>query len=119
MLLGSLDDATLAARAARGDDAAFAELARRYRGLISQTIRRPVPGLSYEDRRQEALLGLFLACRQHAQQTRWRFGAMATMAVRHRVTEARKVAMRRKHRLLTDALGIDHRRGDDVPTIAE
>lgn len=115
----SLPDATLVARAATGDGDAFAELARRYAGLIRQTIRDRPFGLMHEDLRQEALIGLFEACRAY-DPTRHRFGAVATVQVRHRVCEARKCAGRRKHRLLSEALRIDYRPGDDDrPTLAD
>src|SRR3954447_13549059 len=116
----SLDDPTLAARAANGDSDAYAELARRYAGLIRQATRHPAYGLTREELRQEALLGLFEACRAYEPGGRHRFGGVATVRVRHRVTEARKIAGRLKHRLLTEALGIDHpARGQQARSFSE
>ena len=116
----SLTDATLAARACKGDSDAFAELARRYSGLIRQSIRHPAFGLTHEELRQEALIGLFEACRAYDPAMSHRFGGVATVRVRHHVTEARKRAGRRKHRLLGEALGIDNPvRGEEGRTFAE
>lgn len=56
-------DGALAGRAARGDSVAFAELARRYDDLIGYGTRMPAWGHDREDERQEALIGLFEACR--------------------------------------------------------
>ncbi len=64
MSLGSVRDEFLAARASRGDGAAFAELARRYRPLIVSASKIRAAGLEFEDLRQEALIGLFVACRK-------------------------------------------------------
>ena len=58
MSLVTVTDAFLAARAAEGDEAAFAELARRYRPLIVSVAVGPPPGLEFEDLRQEALIAL-------------------------------------------------------------
>jgi hypothetical protein len=66
MSLERVRDEFLAARASRGDGAAFGELARRYRPLIVSAAAYPPPGLEFEDLRQEALLGLFEACRRKA-----------------------------------------------------
>ena len=104
--LRSLGDSTLAARAVGGDGEAFAELERRYRGLIWQTVRRPAFGLSFEDQRQEALIGLFVACRAH-DPVHGRFGGMATVCVRRHVMQARRRAKLHRHRVLTEALGLD------------
>jgi hypothetical protein len=65
MSLCAVTDAFLAVRAAAGDEAAFAELARRYRPLICSVTQRPPLGAEIEDLRQEALIGLFEACRAH------------------------------------------------------
>jgi RNA polymerase sporulation-specific sigma factor len=103
------DDA-LALRAGAGDEWAFGELADRYRGLIGLVSRRPPSGLSRDDLRQEALIGLFEACRAH-DPGKGAFAQMAGACVRHRVWRARRHARRAKHRVLTDALGLDHRDG--------
>ena len=58
MSLGTISDDFLAARAAGGDEAAFAELARRYRPLIGYDSVGPPAGIDVEDLRQAALLGL-------------------------------------------------------------
>jgi DNA-directed RNA polymerase specialized sigma subunit len=61
MSLDAVTDAYLAARAANGDSAAFAELARRYRPLIVHVTRVRPAGLELDDARQVALVGLFQA----------------------------------------------------------
>jgi hypothetical protein len=123
----SLDDATLAAHARKGDGSAFAELARRYRRLIRQTIGRGRPAwLDANDERQEALVGLFYACRAHDPAV-GTFGALATVCVRRAVWKARLKARAPRHDILTDALGLDvpirirhrdDRRGGELRTLA-
>jgi RNA polymerase sigma-H factor len=103
-------DEVLAQRAGAGDERAFGELARRYRGLIVYVTRRAPSGLSRDDLRQEALIGLFEACRAH-DPSKGAFAQMAGACVRHRVWRAQLHARRAKHRVLTDALGLDHRDG--------
>jgi RNA polymerase sigma factor (sigma-70 family) len=112
MNVGGLSEDTLARRSAHGDDRAFAELARRYRGLIMAVTRWPGRGVTREDLRQEALIGLFQACRAH-DPSKGSFGKLAGACVRNRVWRAQAHAARAKHRVLTDALGLDHRNGVD------
>jgi hypothetical protein len=54
-------DAVLAGRAARGDGAAFEELARRYEDLLGFYTHMHAWAHEREDERQEALIGLFEA----------------------------------------------------------
>jgi RNA polymerase sigma factor (sigma-70 family) len=115
----TLTDGTLAARARDGDGEAFAELARRYRGLIGHVTRQPAFGLEHDDQQQEALLGLFEACRAY-DPAKGRFGAIATVCLRRRVWNARLTARARKHRILTEAVGLDRPIGDHTTaTIAD
>src|SRR5688572_8354942 len=116
----SLVDSALAARGVTGDGVAFGELAPRYDGLIRQTTRGFASGLTSEDQRQEALIGLFLACRAH-DPGKGHFGGLATVCVRRRVWAARLKARSRRQRILTDALALDHHDGADETalTLAE
>ena len=82
-------DGMLAGRAARGDGAAFAELARRYDDLIAFYARGHARGHDRDDERQEALIGLLEACRVF-DPSRGSFGAIATVRVRSRVWNARE-----------------------------
>jgi DNA-directed RNA polymerase specialized sigma subunit len=82
-------DGVLAGQAARGDGVAFAELARRYGDLIGYCTHMPAWGHDREDERQEALIGLFEACRVF-DPARGTFGAIATVRVRSRVRNARE-----------------------------
>ena len=59
-------------------------------------------------------MGLFEACRAYDPR-KGRFGAIATTCVRRRVWRARLAAQARKHRILTEAYGLDHRRSGDDP----
>jgi hypothetical protein len=108
MSLCTVTDAFLAARAAAGDEAAFAELARRYRPLLGRVTTGPPAGVEVEDLRQEALIGLFDTCRLH-DPAKGPFAALAKRNVRWRVSRARARARTVKHRLLTHAA----RDGDD------
>src|SRR4051794_15177488 len=115
-----MGDGALAVHARRGDGAAFAELARRYRALILATVREPRFGLSRDDQRQEALIGLYQACREYDPR-RGAFRAFAKVAVRRQVLQAFQAAGAGKHRLLSQALRFEH--GDlhdaDAPPLAE
>src|SRR3954466_2922158 len=102
MTLITISDNFLAARAAAGDDAAFAELARRFRPLIGKTTILPPAGVDVEDLRQEALLGLFETCQRHDPR-RGAFASLARCNVRQRGIAASKRARTVKHRLLTEA----------------
>jgi RNA polymerase sigma factor (sigma-70 family) len=119
--LRSATDAALAARASRGDGEAFAQLAGRYRGLIAYVTRWPPRGMTREDLRQEALIGLFEACRAHDPERG--FDKLAGRCVRNRVWTAIRDAGAHKQRVLSDALGLDQRAGAEgdreEPTIAE
>jgi transposase-like protein/DNA-directed RNA polymerase specialized sigma24 family protein len=107
MSLVDVRDEFLAARASRGDGAAFAELARRYDRLLCAASTYPPPGLEFEDLRQEALIGLFEACRRKASApTGPGFAGFAWFArhyVRWRVIKARVRARTRKHYVLSRA----------------
>jgi|tagenome__1003787_1003787.scaffolds.fasta_scaffold20983815_9 transposase-like protein len=102
MKLESVSDGYLAVRAAKGDGKAFAELARRYRRLLEAAIARVPEGCDREDARQEALIGLYVACR--ATDGRRPFAGIARLNVRWRVACANQYAARRKHRVLTHAV---------------
>jgi transposase-like protein len=97
-----VSDGYLARRAAKGDGAAFAELARRYRPLLDAAIARVPEGHDREDARQEALLGLFVACR--ATDGQRPFAGIAKLNVRWRIAAANRDAATRKHRVLTHAV---------------
>jgi len=103
MSLCTISDAFLATRAAKGDDAAFAELARRYRPLIGYYRMGPPTGVDVEDLRQAALLALLHTCQRH-DPAKGPFRALAKRNVRSRVSAARRQACTRKHRLLSDAM---------------
>jgi DNA-directed RNA polymerase specialized sigma24 family protein len=105
MSLVDVRDEFLAARAAKGDGKAFAELAHRYRRVIGITIRSTGFGGIWEDERQEALIGLYLACRAY-RPTRGRFGPFAAVCIRHRVWNLRAHARRPSQRALTNAVAL-------------
>ncbi len=104
MTLAVGSDEVLAQRAGAGDERAFGELARRYRGLIVFVTRRAPSGLSRDDLRQEALIGLFEACHAH-DPSKCAFAQMAGACVRHRVWRAQLHARRAKHRVLDGRVG--------------
>jgi len=102
MTLDTVTDAFLARRAGAGDEAAFAELARRYRPLIGHLSSGPPSGVDVEDLRQEGLLGLLESCRLY-DPMKGPFAALARRNVRWRVGSARRNACAGKHRVLSDA----------------
>jgi hypothetical protein len=115
MSLHTVSDGYLALHARHGAEAAFSELARRYRPLIlSATVWRTA-GLEAEDARQEALLGLYEACLAH-DPLRGRFEGLVRLRVRSRARNARIAALTGKQRLLTDAL---HDADEPVRRLAE
>jgi transposase-like protein/DNA-directed RNA polymerase specialized sigma24 family protein len=107
MSLERVHDGFLAGRASRGDGAAFEELARRYHPLLCAASMCPPPGLDVDDLRQEALLGLFEACRRKARVPAGPglagFAWFAGRYVRWRVARAREHAWTRKHYVLSRA----------------
>jgi transposase-like protein len=102
MSLHAVSDLFLSERVAAGDGSAFDELARRYRPLI-RNAGREAPGLEREDARQEALIGLYVACVKH-DPTRGHFPRFAQVCVRTHVNLARVAASARKHLVLTEAV---------------
>jgi hypothetical protein len=122
MSLHKVLEGALARRVAAGDEIAFNELACRYRGLIGLMTRAPGPGVERAELSQAALLGLWDACRLF-DASEGAFSPLARVCMRRRVWNAWNRARRVKHRVLTDAVGLDQRdgpRGDgDDPTIAE
>jgi DNA-directed RNA polymerase specialized sigma24 family protein len=101
--LCAVSDAFLAGRVRSGDEAAFAELARRYRPLLMSVAVRPPLGVDSEDLRQHALLGLLGACADHAR-AKGSFAAFASRRVRWEVTHARQAARAHKHGVLSYAV---------------
>src|SRR3954469_16074725 len=102
MSLESISDRYLARRAATGDGAAFAELARRYQPLLGAAAHVGPEGGDVDDARQHALIGLFVACR--ATDGQRSFAGIAKLNVRWELARARRDAATRKHRVLTHAL---------------
>src|SRR3954451_4530131 len=102
MSLESVSDRYLARRAATGDGAAFAELARRYEPLLGAAAHAGPEGGEADDARQHALIGLFVACRVTDGQRS--FAGIAKVNVRWELARARRDAATRKHRVLTHAL---------------
>jgi|SRR5215207_847829 len=91
MSLCTITDAFLAARTADGDEAAFAELARRYRPLMVSAAVGAPPGLDREDLRQEALLALLATCVVY-DRSKGPFAGLACRNVRRSVNKARHAA---------------------------
>lgn len=102
MSLDGVRDEFLARRAQKGDEAAFAELARRYEPLLGGATWRPSDGLDVEDARQAALIGLYDACRETDGLRS--FAGLAKLRVEWTVAAARRTALTYKHRLVTDAI---------------
>jgi RNA polymerase sigma factor (sigma-70 family) len=107
MSLADVRDEFLARRAGRGDDAAFVELARRYRGLLGTAARYWSAGLDEDDLRQAALIGLYFACRSFDPVHGCRFAGWAQRCVRQAILNAIRWAHGRRQRVLTQALHDD------------
>lgn len=108
----------LAIRAGQGDNTAFADLAERMRPLIVSIARGYyAPGLELDDLHQAALIGLWRGCvaydpdRQPANRN---FSAFAAMCMHRSLATAVKLALAGKHRILDDALRLDHPLGADA-----
>ncbi|MGH2944831.1 MAG: sigma-70 family RNA polymerase sigma factor [Solirubrobacteraceae bacterium] len=104
MSLAQVRDEFLAARAARGDEVAFAALARRYRGLLGTATRYYAAGVDADDLRQAALIGLYFACRSFDPGHGCRFAGWARRCVRQAILNALRWPGGRRQRVLTDAL---------------
>jgi RNA polymerase sigma-70 factor (ECF subfamily) len=114
MSLVDVRDEFLAARAAKGDGRAFSELAHRYRRVIGVTIRSTGFGGGWEEERQEALIGLYLACRAYRASC-GRFGPFASVCIRNRVLNLRARARRPSQRVLTNAVALHASPDGSVP----
>jgi RNA polymerase sigma factor (sigma-70 family) len=104
MSLARVRDEFLAARAARGDEVAFAELARRYRGLLGSATRYHAAGVDVDDLRQAALIGLYFACRSFDPRHGCRFAGWARRCVRQAILNALRWVSGRRQLVLTGAL---------------
>lgn len=104
MSLVRVRDEFLAGRAGRGDEAAFVELARRYRGLLGTAVRYQSAGLDPDDLRQAALIGLYFACRSFDPAHGCRFAGWAQRCVRQAILNALRWAGGRRQLVLTEAL---------------
>ena len=109
--LGSLTDEALAVRARAGDERAFEELVCRYQRVMGAAMRRPGFGMGWEDESQEALIGLLKACRSY-RPDRGRFASLAAVCIRNRIWNARTRGRLARHRIVSEAVGLDHRLGD-------
>jgi RNA polymerase sigma factor (sigma-70 family) len=89
------------------DDAAFEQLAHRHRALLANMTRgyRMPPGMTPEDLRQEALLGLWDACTYH--EGLGVFAHFARPCIRHRIYYALRRDRTRKHEILNGAGSLD------------
>jgi len=88
----------LVAAAKGGDEAASAEICRRYRGMISWKARSYyLAGADREDIVQEGLIGLFKAIRDYDFSRQASFRSFADMCVTRQMITAVKAATRRKH----------------------
>jgi DNA-directed RNA polymerase specialized sigma24 family protein len=119
--LAELSDEALAARARGGDERAFEALAGRYERVIGAVLRGGPAfrfGMTREDTWQEALIGLWNACRKHRPE-QGRFGPFAATCIRNKVRNARVRAERPAFRVVSDALGLDCPIGDGGPPLAE
>ena len=110
MSLARVRDEFLAERAGRGDEAAFAELVRRYRGLLGTATRYRSAGVDPDDLRQAALIGLYFACRSFDPAHGCRFAGWARRCVRQAILNALRFAGGRRQLVLTAAL----RDGEDA-----
>jgi RNA polymerase sigma factor (sigma-70 family) len=120
-MFARLSDEALAARAHDGDQRAFEALAGRYERVMGAALSAgPVFGfgLTREDAWQEALIGLWQACRAH-RPDHGRFGPFAATCIRNRLANARVRAQRPCFRMVTEALSLERPIGDDGPPLTD
>jgi RNA polymerase sigma factor (sigma-70 family) len=111
MGLGRLSDEALADRARGGDE---------YARVIGAALRGPMFGfgVTFEDAYQEALIGLWRACRAH-RPDRGRFATYAATCIRNKVRNARVRAQCPRHRVLSEAVGLDRATGEGGRPLAD
>ena len=90
MSLVGVRDEFLASRAGSGDERAFAELARRYDGLLRTALRYRSVAIEPEDLHQEALIGLHFACRSFDRARGCRFASWAKRCVHQAILRNRR-----------------------------
>jgi len=101
-------DAELVLRARGGDELAFRRLYGRYEGMVIGIARKYfVQGASFEDLKQEALLGFHKAVRDYRPGRESGFRHFAGLCVRRQVITAVKAATRNKHTPLNRATSLD------------
>jgi len=118
VIVHAVTDEALAVHARDGDDRAFEELARRYERVIGAATRRSGFGMDWEDEHQEALIGLLNACRAY-RPDRGRFASLASVCIRNRIWNARTRGHLPQHRIVSEAIGLDHQLGAEGRQLRE
>jgi RNA polymerase sporulation-specific sigma factor len=105
--------------AQKGDDGAFAQLTRDFRGKISGKARQYwIKGAEREDLVQEGYIGLWKAVRDY-DSSRGSFTTFADLCITRQIISAVKGASRRKHQHLNEAIVMKTTQKEDVNDILE
>lgn len=95
--LSQLDDASLCALVCKGDEPAFEEITRRYKGLIRLISKEySYPGFDTNDFMQLGLMGLYSACKTYNSDSSASFKNFAAVCIRRRyISLVRSLSSRR------------------------
>ncbi len=103
-MFDSVSDEQLVQKARQGEQEAFTELFARYSPLVESKAAGSMPGLEPDDLKQECRMGLLSAVLTFDPSRGVPFRAYASVCVNHRVSSARRVAL--KHSMLHSSLSL-------------
>lgn len=112
-LIQQVDEKVLIERAQKNDEAAVAEMIRRYSKLAKSISHLYfIPGGEKEDLEQEALIGLHESIMSYDSKYNTPFVAFATLCIKRELITAVKNANRKKHEILNKSSSIDDKGHD-------
>ncbi len=103
-----ITDEELVEKVNSGDELAFEEITKRYNQLLNSIARKYfLVGAGADDLMQEAMIGLYSACRSFNKSCGVAFKSFASLCVKRRLLQAVKSAGRDKNKALMSYLSID------------
>ena len=113
----NLTDEQIIEKYRAGDENALDFLLNKYKSLAGKISRSYfLVGAEPEDILQEAMLGLYSACRKYTQDGKTSFKTFATLCINRAIQSAIKIANRQKNKVLNESLSLSSKdiNGEDI-----